>query len=252
MSNQILGSGKNIYDYYLYDYYLQKYYLSDRCLDAYYLDNVNNQKMKITEINNDLDIKNNIEHYEQFHQKCNQNGPNDLIIMHVDIMYESSAMQIYNVRTKFGFFSCITNQRKRHVYYVSQKVVDKIEDFLNNTSCKNHTNYNQKIRIDMKKIIPKINVICPHCKMIIILQRFCSKCGWKLKIYFLGNFKNSKIVKSLSDNGYIIAIPRFGSIIQREETSINIFRLPYNIHHHIWKNSSIYENPFKVEHYYWW
>jgi hypothetical protein len=121
MSNQnlhhynkpIIGSGRNICDYYLYNYYLQKYYLTDQYLDAYYLDNGvanDNQKINITEINNDLGIKNNIayEKYysEQFHRRCDHHWE---VLMWIHINIISSVVTINNVKSKLCCFSFISH-----------------------------------------------------------------------------------------------------------------------------------------------
>uniref|UniRef100_A0A6C0E686 Uncharacterized protein n=1 Tax=viral metagenome TaxID=1070528 RepID=A0A6C0E686_9ZZZZ len=269
MSNQnlphynkpIIGSGRNVCDYYLYNYYLQKYYLTDKYLDAYYLDNgvaYDNQKINIIEINNDLRIKNNIayEKYysEQFHRRCDHHWE---VLMWMSISTISSFVTINNVKSKLCCFSFISHQEKTHIYYISRKVLDAIEDFLNNKNDEHfignmdyqlYKYLNNKIQLNMKKFLPNINVICPHCKIIISLNCFCSQCGWELRVYFLNNirnnFMNGERYTCLSDNGYIIAVPILGTIIRAKDTMINAFKLPYNIHHNVWKNSSIINHIF--------
>jgi hypothetical protein len=98
-------------------------------------------------------------------------------------------------KSKNGIFITIDEEK-----YINNYIKDKYQKYL-----------------DME-YAPNINVECPHCLKNIVLNKHCSKCGWKIGIHFIDK-------KSCGD---IIAYPVLNSQILSGESLIYINKIPYN------------------------
>jgi hypothetical protein len=208
-----LNTKQNIQEYYLYDYNLKMYYFP-----------YNNTYTTDLTFNN----KNHKRYLD--HPSCYHDATKIL-----DISDESRCTKV----KKKTILCCLTSQKNIVGYSITNKAIDKINKFIG-----------YKQRLSMDGYIPPIDVICPHCTLIITLNRFCMKCGSELIVYFYSEFypPNNNI-----NYGHILAIPPlnlwaphyFGyrnGILSLNHGSLGIFKLPYNINHPVWKKSSFYRN----------
>jgi len=101
-----------------------------------------------------------------------------------------------------------SSNKFNNVVYITKKD----EEYINKYIKDNYKNY-----LDMDHA-PKIKVSCPHCQLNIILNNYCSKCGWILGVHFQND----------DAKGDLIAHPLLNFEILNYESLIYTKQLKYN------------------------
>jgi hypothetical protein len=203
-------------DYYLYDYNKRKYYFPHN--------NTYTTELK-------FNSKNPGRYLE--HPGCHHVSHNT-----ISISDETRSIRV----VKKTILGCFPFRKNVEGHSITRNAIYAINKYIG-----------YKTRLRMDEYIPKIDVICPHCELIITLNRFCTKCGSELIVYFQDDDTYHKTDINL---GLILAIPPLNSwtphiVDYRPPNQFNalnswmrgellVYKLPYNIDHPVWNKSSFY------------